>query len=146
MSSATLARVKSLSVYVLARLAECNQSKPDTYGGEFLENVRESVVEAAEFGAGPMGRFQDEDPDDVRGEILQSLDCTLDANQDTKWFAWADLRAYGETPETEWPTGNTPEALDRRGNLALLQIADRLIVALVSILDGTATVETGDDD
>jgi hypothetical protein len=124
-----LEEVRALNAFQLSDYAECGSpSNSDSAGGVFLLSVRDSFVEAFEF-----GRFGSEDTGDVSHEIA---DGAPNYRTYTRWQEFADLAAWQEEPEAgEWPSDLTEAAA-----VALYQIAYRLVGSL------HAELATGDDE
>jgi hypothetical protein len=91
----------------------------------FLTSVRDSTVEAIEDGTFvPEGEGSDDD----NGAVHQIADNAPDVYTHTRWKEFVDLAAYLEEPEISdaWP-----EDLTEAAGVALFQIAERLVYALL---------------
>jgi len=111
------------NAYELASMAECGApATRDSAGALFLLRARDALVKAWELGS-----FDDQDKGDLIHELADAAPsvCTY-----TAWQQFVDLAAWEEEPEAgEWPGDLTKAAM-----MALYQIAERLMVAILDDL------------
>lgn len=132
----TLAEVKEENAYWLAGMAGCGTpDSQESAGARFLVSVRDSLVEAVEYGR--IGPDATEDVSDVAHEIADDAPSVY---THTRWTEFVDLAAYQEEEETG--EGWSADPFEMAGD-ALSQIAYRLVIALA---DDLAPEESEDDE
>lgn len=121
---ATLEEIKGWT-FVLSSEADCGS--PDSLesaGMAFLTSVRDAVVEGIEDGTfEPDGDGRDDD----NGAVHAIADGAPSIYTHTLWKQFVDLCAYQEEPEF----GEWPDDLEKAGGIALFQIAERLVYAIL---------------
>lgn len=124
---ATLAEIKEWTYALSSKdMADCGDpDSRESEGMEFLTSVRDSVVEGIEDGT-----FVPEDDgrDDDNGAVHQIADNAPDVYTHKRWQEFVDLQAYQEEPEM---TDEWPEDLTDAAGVALYQIAERLVYAIL---------------
>lgn len=115
--------IKEVSLYELVKLAECGTPDSATSAGAlFLESVRDSLAEALEF-------------DEVNDRMIHEIaDGAPDVYTHQRWREFVDLCAYHEDIEGYMSSDST---MTDRAGVALYQIAERLVYALVKEYIGT---------
>lgn len=116
-SDTALVDISYLNPFTLASMAEC--ADPDTSvspGAKMLMGVRDSVLEAIDYGSITLEDFDD------NGQIHEIADGAPSDYTHARWAQFVDLAAWMEEPEM----GEWPENLDQVAGIALYQIADRL--------------------
>jgi hypothetical protein len=142
---ATLEEIKEWTYMLSTKdMADCGD--PDSHesaGMGFLTSVRDAVVEGIEDGTFvPDGEGRDDD----NGAVHVIADNAPDVSTHTRWREFVDLAAYFEEPEISdaWP-----EDLTEAAGVALFQIAERLVYAILrEWREGLADEddETAEDD
>jgi len=121
------------SPYRLADMADCGSpDRLDSSGALFLCSVRDAVMEHVTYA----GSDWDDDsmPDMIEKSFMDNgiaheiADGAPDVYTFTRWAEFVDLAAYQEVPEF----GEWPEDLTDAAGVALYQIAERLVSALVA--------------
>jgi hypothetical protein len=125
---ATLTEIKEWT-YVLSSkdMADCGDpDSRESAGMEFLTSVRDAVVEGIEDGT--FVSDGDGSSDNDNGAVHQIADNAPDVYTHTRWKEFVDLAAYLEEPEISdaWP-----EDLTEAAGVALYQIAERLVYAIL---------------
>lgn len=116
-----LEELRGLTVYRLAREAECMDPDSDeTAGAKFLYHVRDRVAELIEEHPGST-------VDDLGDSITELADGAPDVYTYTRWLEFVDLGAWQE----EIGEYGEPEDLTAAAGIALYMIAERLAVALI---------------
>lgn len=131
----TLTAIKSRTVFGLANNAECGDPNHEgTAGASFLRSVRDSFVEAVEYGRLVSGQ---EDDTDVIHEIANDAP---DVYTSVKWAEFVDLDAYREDPSDYFDNGQITDMDTAAGN-CLFIIAERLCWALLAELTDARTAD-----
>lgn len=120
-----------LKVYELASLADCGSPAEGrsryrrawSPGAKFLSDVRDAVVEGIRC-----GNITDDDSWDDRGIAHEIADNAPDVYTYGRWREFTDLAAWQEENELGEGWGDD---LTQAAGVALYQIADRLVHALV---------------
>ena len=127
---------QGLTAYYLSGDADC--ASPDSLeseGAEFLARVRDGAVEL-------LKRADDWHPDTINddGSVHEIADGAPSVYTHTLWKQFVDLAAYTEEPES----GEWPDDLNQVAGVALYQIAERLVWAIIN--DVHEWREEQDDD
>ena len=110
--------IKNLKLHELVNLAECATPDNETSAGaKFLFHVRDAFIEAIEY---------DGECDDR--SIHEIADSAPDVYTHRRWKEFVDLGAYREDI-SDLVSAET--SMDDRAGVALYQIAERLVSALV---------------
>lgn len=123
---ATLEEIKEWTYALSGKdMADCGDPDScESAGMDFLTSVRNATVEGIEDGTFDPA---DGDRDNYDGEVHTIADNAPSIYTHTKWRQFVDLCAYQEEPESgEWGSD-----LDNAASVALYQIAERLVYAIL---------------
>ena len=126
--------IKDLTSYELAGIAGCELTPGlegwGTLGCIFLLNVRDDLVERAEWNAREYGTPPTED------DCHEIADSAVPVYTHDLWRTFVDLSAWRQDDEADELTGAETD-LDGRAQVALYVIAYRLAIRLAGHYDGT---------
>lgn len=124
--------------WYLAREADCGSpSAQRRYGINFLQGIRDDVLERVQEGDEPFGQY----PSDVASEVA---DGAVPIYTTDLWETFVDLQAYDE--DTHGELGDDGSDLTKSAQYALYLIGSRLAHRLIEqILEAHAEFHADDD-